>query len=151
MRMSYVSCLLLAVFSMPAAAAEADQNLKQQVEKIGAAYADSFNKQDFAGIAALYATGGMHINAAGPRTDIAQFYEGAAKAGFNHEDITLNEVWPLGTDMALAMGEYRLTGKNQSGAPIEIGGIWTAVDVREGGKLKIRMLSAIPKPPQTSK
>jgi hypothetical protein len=49
------------------------------------------------------------------------------------------------------MGEYRITGKNQSGAPIEIVGLWTSVDVREGGKLKIRMLSAIPKPPQPPK
>jgi hypothetical protein len=43
------------------------------------------------------------------------------------------------------LGEFRITGKNQSGAPIETGGRWTSVDVREGGKLKIRMLSAFPK------
>lgn len=151
MRMSYVLLFLLTAFSVPAAAADADENLKKEVEKIGSAYAESFNRQDGAGIAALYASGGMHVNAAGPRTDIAQFYEGAFKAGFNHEDITVNQVWPLGTDTVLAMGEYRITGKNQSGAPIEIVGLWTSVDVREGGKLKIRMLSAIPKPPQPPK
>lgn len=142
---------MLTAFTVPAAAADAVQNLKQEVEKIGSAYAESFNRQNGAGIAALYVSGGMHVNAVGPRTDIAQFYEGAFKAGFNHEDITLNQVWPLGTDTALAMGEYRITGKNQSGAPIEIGGLWTAVDVREGGTWKIRMLSAIPKPPQPPK
>ncbi|BCA05679.1 hypothetical protein JOE51_005391 [Bradyrhizobium japonicum] len=49
--------------------------------------------------------------------------------------------------MALAIGAYRLAGKNQNGAPIETGGIWTATYVTEGGKLKIRLLSAMPKPP----
>ena len=143
--------LLITALVTPAFAAEGDEKLRAEVVQIGAAYADSFNKQDGAGIAALYASGGVHVGAAGPRSDIAQFYEGAFKAGFNHEEITVNQVWPLGTDAALAMGEYRITGKNQSGAPIEIAGIWTATDVREGGKLKIRMLSAIPKPPQPPK
>jgi ketosteroid isomerase-like protein len=150
MRMSYVVlCLLMAAFAGPAAAAaaDADQNLRHEVEKIGSAYAESFDRQDGEGIAALYATGGMHVNPAGPRSDIAEFYEGAFKAGFNHEQVTVDRVWPLGTDGALALGEYRITGKNKSGAPIEIGGRWTAVYVNEGGKLKIRMLSAFPKAP----
>jgi ketosteroid isomerase-like protein len=149
MRKSSVLSILIVSLSTPALAADAD--LKQQVEQIGSAYADSFNKQDAAGIAATFATGGIHVNPAGARTDIAQLYEGTFKAGFNHEEITVDQVWPLGSDTALAMGQYRITGKNQSGAPIEIAGIWTATDVREGGKWKIRMLSAIPKPPQPVK
>ncbi len=145
MRWFYVLCFFVAAFSVPASAADADQNLKQEVEKIGVAYADSFNRQDGDGIGALFATGGMHVNPAGPRTDIAEFYKGAFNAGFNHEEITVDQVWPLGADGAIALGEFRITGKNQSGAPIETGGRWTSVDVREGGKLKIRMLSAFPK------
>ena len=66
MRRSFVLCLLFATISVPALAADADQNLKQEVEKIGAAYAENFNKQNGAGIAALYATGGTMMNAAGP-------------------------------------------------------------------------------------
>jgi hypothetical protein len=54
MRMSYVLLFLLTAFSVPAAA-DADENLKKEVEKIGSAYAESFNRQDGAGIAALYA------------------------------------------------------------------------------------------------
>ncbi len=87
------------------------------------------------------------MNPAGPRSDIAEFYQGAFKAGFDHEEITVDQAWPLGSDMALAIGNYRLSGKNQSGAPIETGGVWTATYVTEGGKLKIRLLSAMPKPP----
>jgi ketosteroid isomerase-like protein len=52
----------------------------------------------------------------------------------------------LGSDAALAVGKFRVTGKDQSGAAIEVAGLWTATYVREGGKLKIRMLTAIPQP-----
>ncbi len=149
MRVCYVLPVLMIALSVPAIAADAD--LKQEIEKIGSTYAASFNKQDAAGIAALFAPGGVHVNPAGARSDIAQLYEGTFKAGFNHEEITVDQVWPLGPDTALAMGQYKITGKNQSGAPIEIGGLWTATDVRDGGTWKIRMLSAIPKPPQPPK
>jgi len=146
MRMSYV-CLLLTAFTVPAAAADADQNLKQVVEKIGAAYSENFNKQNATGIAALYATGGVQVNQAGPTTDIAKRYEGVFKAGFNHNEITVDQVSPLGTDTLVAIGEFHLTGKNASGDPIEYKGLWTSTDVREGGTWKIRMLTAFPKAP----
>jgi hypothetical protein len=51
----------------------------------------------------------------------------------------------------LAVGEYHITGKNQSRALLDATGIWTATDVREGGKWKIRLLSAIPKAAPASK
>jgi ketosteroid isomerase-like protein len=139
------SCLFVTAISISAMAADGDP--KQKVEAIASEYAASFNKLDGAGIAALFATGGLHVNPAGPRSDIAEFYQGAFKAGFDHEELTVDQAWPLGSDMALAIGGYRLSGKNQSGAPIEVGGVWTATYVTEGGKLKIRLLSAIPKPP----
>jgi ketosteroid isomerase-like protein len=147
MRIFLLLCFFMAVFAAPAAAGDTEQSLKQEVQKIGSAYADSFNRQDADGIAALYEPGGMHVNPAGPRTDIAEFYKSAFKAGFNHEEVTVDQVRPLGTDGALALGEYRITGKNKTGAPIETGGRWTAVYVREGVKLKISMLSAFPKAP----
>src|SRR5260370_26572258 len=147
MRIPYVLCFLLTAFSMPAPAAD----LKHEVEKLGSAYAESFNKQDAAGIAALYATGGIEVNSRGPHGDIAQVYEAAFKAGFNHNDNKTDQVWPLGTDTAIGLGEFHLTGKNPSGAPLEVSGRWTAAYVLEGGKWKIRMLSAFPKaqPPAT--
>jgi ketosteroid isomerase-like protein len=135
-------CFLLAL-SVPATAGD----LKQEVEKIASAYAEGFNKQDGASIAALYASGGVHINPMGPRTDIAEFYQGVFKAGFNHEDGTVDQAWPLGADAVVAMGEYHITGKKQSGEPLDVIGRWTAAYVRDGGNLKIRMLSSFPKAP----
>jgi uncharacterized protein (TIGR02246 family) len=146
MRISYILGFFLAL-SLPAAAAEPDQNLKQEITKVASAYAESFNKKDAAGIAALYASGGVLVNAAGMQADIAKFYEGTFKAGFDHNEITVDQAWPLGAEMALSMGEYTISGKNQSGTAMETSGRWTAVDVRAGGQWKIRMLTAFPKPP----
>ena len=83
----------------------------------------------------------------GTHTDVVQFYKGAFKAGFNRLETTVDQVWPVGSDTAIGMGKFRITGKNQSGAPIEGAGVWTATYVREGGKLKIRMLTGVPQPP----
>lgn len=66
---TYFSCLLVAAFSLSAMAADGDP--KQKVEAVASEYAASFNKQDGAGIAALFAVGGIHVNPAGPRSDIA--------------------------------------------------------------------------------
>jgi hypothetical protein len=123
----------------------------QVVQKIGAAYVENFNKQNPAGIAALYANGGVLVGNTGPHTDIAQYYEGAFKAGLNHEELTIDGVWPLGTDALLAMGQYHITGKSEVGASIEITGFWTATDIRDGGIWKIRMLSGFPKAPPPQK
>jgi ketosteroid isomerase-like protein len=139
--------LLFATISLPAVAADADQSLKQEVEKIGAAYAENFNKQNAAGIAALYATDGTMLNAAGPHANIAQTYEGVFKAGFNHNEISVDQVSPLGADILIATGQFHLIGKNASGEPMDFKGLWTATDIREGGSWKIRMLAAFPKAP----
>jgi ketosteroid isomerase-like protein len=130
--------------SQPEPKAAADVDIKQEVEKISSAYIESFNKQDAAGIAALYATGGVLVTPRGLHADIAEFYQGVFKAGLDHDEGTIDQVWQLGSDAALALGEYRMTDRNQSGAPLEVGR-WTAVYVRENGKFKVRMLSAFPK------
>jgi ketosteroid isomerase-like protein len=147
MQRSLLLCLLFATISVPAVAADPDQSLKQEVERIGAAYAENFNKQNGAGIAALYATGGMSVNAAGPHTNIAQFYEGVFKAGFNHNEITTDQVSALGPDTLIATGEFHLTGKNATGEPMDFKGLWTATDIREGDTWKIRVLTSFPKAP----
>jgi len=143
MRVAYVLCFLMAAFSVPAVAADTD--LMQQVEKVGTTYVENFDKQNAAGIAALFAIGGVHVTPAGPTTDVANRYEVAFKAGFNHLEATLDQVSPLGADLALGLGEYHITGKNQSGEPLDVTGRWTAVYVLEGGTMKIRMLTALPK------
>ena len=129
------------------AAADGDPKLKQQIESINAAYASSFNSQDAAGVAAVFTRDGIYISSAGARTDIANIYQNVWKAGFGHLENTVDQVWPLSNDMVLSSGEYRTSGKNKDGAAIEIAGRWSAVDVREEGKWKIRMPSVMRKQP----
>ena len=120
-------------------------SLRQELEKIGSAYAECFNRQDAAGIAALYVAGGIHINPAGPRIDIEEFYRGLFKAGLNYQEATVDDVWPVGSETAVAIGQFRTTGKDLNGASIEVRGYSTATYLRIGDKWKIQMLSAIPK------
>ncbi len=127
------------------------EDIKKEVENIASAYLGSFNRQDAAGIAALYARGGVHINPAGPRTDIENFYLALFAAGFDYQEGIVDEAYLLGSDAAIAVGQYRIAGKNQSGIRVEHAGISAATYVRESGKWKIRMLAAIPKPPETPK
>jgi uncharacterized protein (TIGR02246 family) len=145
-KMSYAFGLI-AMLAAPTIAVAADENLKQVVEKLASAYMDNFNKQNPAGIAALFANGGVLVTNTGPHADIAQYYEGAFKVGLNHNETTVDQVQPLGPDALIATGEYHITGKSSSDAPIEVNGFWTGVDVREGGSWKVKMLSGFPKAP----
>jgi len=133
----------LVAFSLSAAAAD----LKQDFDKMVAAYAEGYKKQDPAAIAKLYANGGMLVLPTGAQTDIAKAYEGAFKAGFNETQIKTDQVLQVGADTGIAVGEYRITGKDPSGKPLDVPGRWTAVYVVEGGSWKIRMLTAFPKAP----
>ena len=144
MRLSY-AFILIATLATPATPVAADENLRQVVEKIASAYADNIEKQNAAGIAALFSDGALLVNNGGQVKNIAEYYDDAFKAGFNHDEVKFDQVQPLGTDALIATGEFHLTGKDASGAPIETAGLWTAVDVREGGTWKIRMLSAFPR------
>jgi len=130
-------------FSAPASA----DDMKQEVTKIAAAYADCFNKQDAACIAALYSKDGFLVNPAGKHA-ILVYYGNAFKAGMNKLEVTVDEAWQLDNDTPGAMGKFRVTGKNDKGEPMESAGVWTGVYVKEDGKWKARMLTAAPLPPK---
>jgi hypothetical protein len=49
----------------PSFAADTDEKLKQEVEKLAAAFEANYNKQDSAGIAALFVSGGVLVNPGG--------------------------------------------------------------------------------------
>jgi ketosteroid isomerase-like protein len=146
MRISYILGFLLAL-SLPAAAAEPDQNLKQEIGKIGSAYEQYFNKKDAAGITSLFTKNYLRVDADGVVADNTKLHEDIAKAGFNHLEIKTTEVQSLSENMALVTGESRVTGESEKGDPLELTIIWTALDVREDGQWKIRMLTSLPKPP----
>jgi ketosteroid isomerase-like protein len=139
-------CFSLLLSTLPASAS--DQNLKEEIGKIASAYEQYFSKKDAAGITSLYAKNYLRVTQNGIEPDNTKFYEDTFKAGFSRLEIKTTEVQPLSEDMALSTGEARVTGKSEKGDPLELNVIWTALDARESGQWKIRMLTSVPKPPQ---
>jgi uncharacterized protein (TIGR02246 family) len=135
-----------------ASAQQVDQNTRQQIEQLVAAYRENWNNHNAAGIARLYTKDGVLVSQApkvvktGPQ-EIVQQYETAFKT-VSHNDGATAEVLPLGSDSLISVGEYHLSGQNESG-PLKVDGHWTAVYVREGGTWKIRLLTAVPDLPPT--
>ena len=149
MRLASATTLcLLSVLVNPVFAAD-DQSSKQDVEKIAAAYKENFEKQNASGVAALFTRDGVLVNPTGAHSDLAQFMEGAFKAGMNQIKITVEQATTIDPDKdsMVGIGEYEMTGKNSSGAAVEDKGRWTATYLREGGIWKIRMLTGFPAAP----
>ena len=132
-----------------ASAQEIDQNHRQQIERIATAYVENWNKHHAAGIAALYAKDGMLVTATAVRSgpqEIGQAYQGAMKRFPQHNGQTIEQISPLGNDADIRIGQYHLSGQGENG-PTKLDGRYTAIDVREGGTWKIRLLTAVPIPP----
>jgi uncharacterized protein (TIGR02246 family) len=150
-----ISAIAAMGLATSASAQQVDQNTRQQMEKLNAAFEEGYTKQDAAGIAGLFTKDGILVVAIGKhvysgRQEIEEFYKGAFKVGFNHDETILDELTPLGTDMLLQIGEYHVSGQGPNGV-LKGDGHYTAIDVREGGGWKIRLLTAVrdvPPPPK---
>ena len=68
MRSSVIAAFATLGLITSASAQEIDQNTRQQIERIAAAYVENWNKHDAAGIAALYTKDGMQVTAMGARS-----------------------------------------------------------------------------------
>jgi uncharacterized protein (TIGR02246 family) len=145
MRAYRIAPIIVIALARPASAQQNDRSLRQQIESVVSSYAENFNKQNAAGIVGLYTKDGVLVNPAGPQKSVEQVYQNALNAGFNHQEIAVDDVSSLGPDTAISMGEFRLSGRSQNGSVLESNGRWTAVEVREGGAWKIQMLTAFPK------
>jgi uncharacterized protein (TIGR02246 family) len=110
-----------------------------------ATFTERYNKQDAAAIASMFTKDAVRVSSAatavsaGPQA-IEETFKTQFAAGFNHIDLIVNQVLPLGTDAAITIGEYRATG-----GPLKENGHWTEVEVREGGVWKIRLLTVASK------
>jgi uncharacterized protein (TIGR02246 family) len=148
MRAYQIVPVIVIALALPASAQQSDRSLRHQIESVVSSYAENFNKQNAPGIAGLYTKDGVLVNPAGPQKSVEQYYQNALnelyKTGVNHQDIALEDVWSLGPDAAISMGEYHISGRSQNGSVLESNGRWTAVEVREGGAWKIRLLTAFP-------
>ena len=146
MRSIWIISPIIAIgLATSAPAQPVNQNTKQQIEQIIAAYHDAWNNHSGAGVAALYTKDAILVTQAPQivkrgQQEIEQNYEKAFATLPHHDSATADEIIPLGAGEFMSIGEYHLTGSSNN----NIDGHWTAVYVPEGGKLKIRMLTAVP-------
>jgi uncharacterized protein (TIGR02246 family) len=146
-----ISSIIAIGLTTSAPAQGVDQNTKQQIEKIIAAYHENWNNHDAAGIAGLYTNDGILVTdrTAGSkngRQQIEQYYVDLFNRISHHDSATVDEIFPLGSNAVITVGEYHLSGQGQNG-PIKADGHYTTVDVLEAGAWKIRLLTAVPNPP----
>jgi uncharacterized protein (TIGR02246 family) len=127
-----------------------DPNVRKAVEGISAKYKEHFNKNDAAGVAALFTKDGLLISPSpeGPVKSgtqaIVRRYKDLFGSGVTKMDTRVGQVAQLGDDVAIAWGEYDFIGRGKS-APTKITGTWSATYVRDTGTWKCRLLNAIPK------
>ena len=48
-------------------------------------------------------------------------------------------------ELSCLAAQQHVTGKDKDGKELDAGGTWTAAYVKGGGKMKVRMLTAVPK------
>jgi uncharacterized protein (TIGR02246 family) len=150
MRAIILSCAALS-FVTPAWSQESSAT-RQGIEKFVAGFAEQYSKQDATVLASEFTKDAVRVapgtTAVGPQA-IEDVFRTQFKVGFNHLDLTVDQVSPLGADAAITTGKYRATGQGQSG-PLRAEGLWSEVEVREGGGWKIRALTVVPNPPPQS-
>jgi uncharacterized protein (TIGR02246 family) len=145
--MSSITGIGLITSAISVSAQQVDQDARQQIEKMIAAYHDNWNNHNPAGIAGLYTKDGVLVTQS-PKVvktgqqEIEQQYQDTFKAGIAHDSATADQIWPVGNEL-ISVGEYHLIDQSKSG-PTKIDGHWTAVYVRDGGAWKIRLLTAVP-------
>jgi len=141
--------LMIAAMMFMAIPAKANDDLKKQLYQLVADYAACYTKQEAACIVALYTSDGFMVNPAGIAKP-ADVYGNAFKMGFNKLDAVILQAHPIGPDAMIATGTYHITGKDKDGKALDASGRWSATYIKEGGKLKVRMLTAAPAPPKAS-
>jgi uncharacterized protein (TIGR02246 family) len=138
--------------SFPAAAASAQQShldMRRQIEQLAATFSERYNKQDAGALANMFTkdavrvTSGVSAPSVG-RQAIERTFKTQFESGFRHIDLVVDQVSPFGTDAAITVGRYEITGRGQDG-PLKVDGRWTEVEVREGGVWKIRHSAVVPK------
>ena len=132
------------------AGAASETDAKQIAGKIAAAWDEAYNAGNPAGIAALFAPGGLWLTPGGTMLRDHQEMEKAIgariKTGWTKESINLIEAHPVG-DAIVALLDYAVLGSGPN-AGKQIGGYAMEWLAREGSNWRIRMLVANLKPVQ---
>ena len=146
----WIFAVILGTF--PAAAASAQQShldMRRQIEQLAATFSERYNRQDAGALANMFTkdavrvTSGNSAPSVGPQA-IEKIFKTQFESGFRHIELVIDQVSPFGTDAAITVGRYEITGRGQGG-PLKVDGRWTELEVREGGVWKIRHSAVVPK------
>jgi uncharacterized protein (TIGR02246 family) len=146
----WIFAVILGTF--PAAAASAQQShldMRRQIEQLAATFSERYNKQDAGAIANMFTKDAVRVTSGNSAPSVGlqaieKIFKTQFEIGFRHIDLVIDQVSPFGTDAAITVGRYEITGRGQDG-PLKVDGRWTEVEVREGGVWKIRHSTVVPK------
>jgi uncharacterized protein (TIGR02246 family) len=118
-----------------ASAQEVDQNHRQQIERIAAAYVENWNKHDAAGIAALYAKDGQQVTATGVKSgtqEIEQVYQSAMKMFPQHNGQTIEQISRWETTLIFALASSTSAARDRTAPPSSTGVILRSMCAKGG-------------------
>jgi uncharacterized protein (TIGR02246 family) len=127
--------LLVVVPSESPFAQQSQMDTRRLVEQMATVFSEYYNKQDAAAAASMFTKDAVRVSwesnavSTGPRA-IEETFQSQFKSGFRHIDLVVDQVSPLGTDAAITVGTYQITGQGQ-GLPLKVAGRWTELEVRE--------------------
>lgn len=151
----FALAVLMAGLAAPTAAQQAamsgQQAVRQEVEAFTARYIDAYNRKDAAGVASLYAEGGVLVPP-GPVAMGKENIEKAWRAVFDAGRTGLRySIQQVGADgnLVWAVGQFSVMSPEQSGVMQERQGNFANVYQREGSDLKFRVhaFNFLPSPP----
>jgi uncharacterized protein (TIGR02246 family) len=127
----------------------ADQELTDQLKALSKKTDDAYNNNDPAAVAALFTEDAILVTPHGPfygREAIEKYYVDVFKQfHFSNHLQKADQYSPhiIGTagNEAWSNGEWTLTHQGQNAGLVEVKGYWSAIQVREGGVWKKRMLT----------
>ena len=123
----WIFAVILGTF--PAAAASAQQShldMRRQIEQLAATFSERYDKQDAGALANMFTkdavrvTSGNSAPSVGPQA-IEKIFKTQFEIGFRHIDLVIDQVSPFGTDAAITVGRYEITGRGQNG-PLKVDG-----------------------------
>ena len=148
MRRTLISSMLAICLAGPVLAQQgstvSEQDAQQAANTISKKFETAYNAGDAAGIASLFADGGIYLTPGGTVLSDRQAMEkalaGRMKAGWTKETVQVTGAHAVG-DAVWAIGEYSITGTGQNSGK-QIGGHFAQVLTRSGTEWRFSMLMA---------
>ena len=140
-RQTLIVACAVSLLAIAPAHAEDRSVLRREIEAMHVRYLDAFNHRDAAALGALFAENGIFVDPAGKVATGRSDIEAMFRQGFRDGDLTLeastDHVGTIG-DGAWDVGHGALkSGGGTQSLPLH----YAAIYVRQGGALKLRVLS----------